>query len=254
MTTARDIVTRSLRLIGVLGANEPGDSADLADSLSALNAYLEAWPLSTLTILTGQTTAFPLSSAYTYEIGPGKAFDTQRIASIAEGSFIRFQGIDTPLVQLDAAEYAGITTKFVPGRPLYFYYEPSAAGGVLTFYPGPSTGMELHLSANLPFEQFADLDTDYALPPGYLRALQYNLAVEMAPEYGKEPSQVVMRNAMTSIRQIKKSNSRVPILGMPAGLPGVWGGRGAYGGVLGAADFVYDIADQDGGFIQDQNG
>lgn len=219
MSTARDIITRSLRLIGVLGADEPGDSADLVDSLATLNALLETWPLSPLMILAGQEQVFALNSAYTYSVGPGQAFETPRIASIAPGSFIRFQGIDTPLTQLDQAEYAGIVNKYVPGRPYFFTYDPAADVGSFTLYPGPSTGMELHLIANLPFTKFDDLDTDYALPPGYLRCLQYNVAVEMAPEYNKEPSAIVMRIAMTSIRQIKRSNSVVPLLDMPAGIP-----------------------------------
>lgn len=219
MSTARDIITRSLRLIGVLGADEPGESADLVDSLAALNALLEAWPLSPLMVLAGQTQVFPLTAAYSYGIGPGLDFDMPRIAGLVDGSFIRYNGYDLPVVPIRMAEYAAISSKYQPGQPAYIYYEPTADGGTLNFYPVPSTGMELHLALNAPFTQFADLDTDYALPPGYLRCLQYNLAVEMAPEYNKEPSPVVTRIAVTSVKQIKRANTQVPILGMPNGIP-----------------------------------
>lgn len=230
MSTARDIITRSLRLIGVLESGEAGDSPDVVDSLVTLNALLDAWPLSRLMILAGQELVVPLTDAYVYGVGPGQAIDTPRVASLPEGSFIRFQAIDTPLTQISQAEYASIYTKVVAGRPSYIFYEPGALNGSLTLYPTPQSGMELHLAVNLPFTEFADLDTSYDLPPGYLRALQYNLAVEMAPEFGREAPPTVKLTAINSIRQIKKANSSVPIFDMPGGVPGVRMGGGLGGG------------------------
>lgn len=230
MATARDIIIRSLRLIGVLESGEAGDSPDVVDSLYTLNALIDSWPLSRLMILAGQEVVKPLTNAYSYQVGPGLSIDTPRPASLTEGSFIRFQGIDTPLTEISQAEYNSIYTKVVAGRPSYILYEPSAFGGSLTLYPTPQTGMELHLAVNLPFTEFVDLDTNYALPPGYMRALQYNLAVEMAPEFGREAPPTVKLTAINSIRQIKKANSSVPIFGMPGGIPGVRMGGGLGGG------------------------
>jgi hypothetical protein len=55
-------------------------------------------------------------------------------------------------------------------------------------------------------------------PPGYLRAFRYNLACEMAPEFGVEPSSQVRRLAMASKRNIKRINNPDDIMSIPYSL------------------------------------
>jgi hypothetical protein len=64
------------------------------------------------------------------------------------------------------------------------------------------------------------LATDLAFPPGYLRAFRYNLACELAPEFGVEPTGQVMRIAMTSKRNLKRVNNPGDIMAMPYPLIG----------------------------------
>lgn len=45
MTTARDIVTRSLRKIGVVAVDTPADANEMQEGLDALNMMLSAWQL-----------------------------------------------------------------------------------------------------------------------------------------------------------------------------------------------------------------
>ena len=59
------------------------------------------------------------------------------------------------------------------------------------------------------------LATELTFPPGYLRAFRYNLACEMAPEFGVEPSPQVQRIAMTSKRNLKRINNPDDIMSMP---------------------------------------
>jgi hypothetical protein len=54
-----------------------------------------------------------------------------------------------------------------------------------------------------------------AFPPGYLRAFKYNLACEIAPEFGMEPPPTVVRIAMTSKRNLKRINNPDDIMSMP---------------------------------------
>jgi hypothetical protein len=64
------------------------------------------------------------------------------------------------------------------------------------------------------------LTTALAFPPGYLRAFKYNLACELAPEFGVEPSPTVSRIAMTSKRNLKRINSPGDIMSLPYSIVG----------------------------------
>jgi hypothetical protein len=53
------------------------------------------------------------------------------------------------------------------------------------------------------------------MPPGYLRAFKYNLALEIAAEFGIQPNPQVSRIAMTSKRNLKRINNPDDIMALP---------------------------------------
>lgn len=213
MTTARKIIGRALRLIEVLGSDEPGNPSEVVDGLDVLNTIWGGYSLGRLLLLSGINEDFPLTAGVSiYQIGPGLTFDSPRVSQLVDGSYVRWQNIDYAVGYFDQAGYNSIPFKDQPGVPTAIYFEPGIEGGTITVYPVPQYDMILHLSATLPFDQFADLDTEYALPPGYESALAYQLAVEVAPEYGKEASPTVVRMMMNYKRQIKRANTEVPLL------------------------------------------
>ncbi len=68
--------------------------------------------------------------------------------------------------------------------------------------------------------QPVNLATSLAFPPGYLRCFRYNLACEMAPEFGVEPSPQVQRIAMTSKRNLKRVNNPGDVMALPYSIVG----------------------------------
>jgi hypothetical protein len=88
----------------------------------------------------------------------------------------------------------------------------------MTVYPKPTRDLEWHFISVNELSNPATLSTDLTFPPGYLRAFVYNLAMEIAPEFGVEPSPQVTRIAMTSKRNLKRINNPDDIMSMPYSL------------------------------------
>ena len=61
------------------------------------------------------------------------------------------------------------------------------------------------------------LSTDtVSLPTGFLRALKYNLALDLAPEYGKTPNAIIISVAQESKEVLKRLAIRPHYLGSDA--------------------------------------
>ena len=85
-------------------------------------------------------------------------------------------------------------------------------------YPVPTAPLEWHIVSVEELTQPATLATTLSFPPGYLRCFRFNLACEIAAEFGVEPSPQVQRIAMTSKRNIKRINNPDDVMAMPYGI------------------------------------
>lgn len=85
-------------------------------------------------------------------------------------------------------------------------------------YPVPTRLLEWHFISIDELSQPASLTTSLYFPPGYIRAFRYNLACELAPEFGIEPSRQIQRIAMTSKRNLKRINNPDDVMSMPYSL------------------------------------
>lgn len=121
-------------------------------------------------------------------------------------------GLDYPMDIVARDQYAQIGFKGVAGPwPRVVYYDPTFPLGNLYFYPNPSSAGSLHLWTDTILNQFAALTTPVNLPQGYARALIKNLALELAPEYGKTASALLVQQAKEALRMVKALNSEPAI-------------------------------------------
>jgi hypothetical protein len=85
----------------------------------------------------------------------------------------------------------------------------------LTVYPVPTIAMTLNLWSWKPLSSFAAVTDVVSLPPGYEKAIAYNLAIELAPENEVPVPATVERGAITSKKLIKRTNF-TPVYLQPA--------------------------------------
>lgn len=220
MTTAIEIIKRSMRIIGVLAEGETPSAQESADCLEAFNALMGSIANSQQLIFARTLDQVPLvANTAAYTIGPTGGFVTPRPVDVLESSYITYQGVTYPLVKWTLADYNQITVQSVTGIPTGFYVQTEMPDITVTLWPVPAEAMTLNLWSNKQITEFTSLTQQLVMPPGYDRMLAFMLAVDIAPEFEVEPSANVLRLAASSRRQIKRTNAEVPRLQMPYGIP-----------------------------------
>ena len=187
MATAQGLINRAMRLSGVIGKGETPDADESADGLTALNAMLDSWQLERLLVYQIVQGSYTWSANTTSRtIGSGGNFNAQRPVRIESAYFRDSNNNDYPLTVLqDRTEYDAITIKSTTSTiPQWLFYDPAYPLGVLYAYPISTVQWTLKLNTWQTLQSFTALTTELALPPGYERAIAYNLAMEIAPEFG----------------------------------------------------------------------
>jgi hypothetical protein len=215
MTTANDIIHGALRKIGAISVGETLTADDSTTGLEQLNALLDLWSIEHLAVFNNAEYVLQLQAGKaSYTVGAGGDFDMPRPLRIS-GAYTRLQPtgttVDYACVEVDFSRYSRIGIKNQPGPwPKVMYFNTSYPLAELIFWPVPSQGAEFHLWVDMVFSQFTDLTDTVSLPQGYLLALQTNLAVLLAPEYGTQPAPELVEQARMAKKVIKALNATPP--------------------------------------------
>ena len=185
--TANSLISRALRLCQVKGVDQNPSAQEAADGLYALNSMLDAWSIERLMVYSIDRTqhTWPANTA-TRTIGSGGDFNTTRPIQIEhEGNFFRDGDVDYPVVTLPREKFDLVTYKASEGSPpSVLYFDGGFPTRTLFAYPIPTSSLTLFLSTWKPLQQFTALTTVISLPAGYQSAIEYNLCLWMAPEFG----------------------------------------------------------------------
>ncbi len=205
--TIRALITTSLRQINAIATGETPAAAEIIDAMGTLNRLLHSWAISGLLVFKNTRETFALTaSQQSYTMGTGGTFNTPRPTKITYAAIID-AGVEYPIEIVTDAQWDQIhlknTTSSYPSKLLVEGGYPLAT---LYFWPKPSGTPSVVLSSQKPFTTFAQASDELDMPPGYERALISNLAIELAPEYGKDPSALVLNAAIESKAEIMRSN------------------------------------------------
>ena len=219
MATAGDIINGSLRLLGVLAEGEVPSAETSQDALNAMNQMIDSWNTERLAVYATQDQVFTWPAGLlSRTMGPSGDFVGNRPVLLDDSTYFRDPGtgVSYGIKFINQQQYNGIAVKTVTSTyPQVIFTNMTFPDIEMYIYPRPTRALEWHFISVEELTQPATLATTLHFPPGYLRAFRYNLACEMAPEFGTEPSAQVRRIAMSSKRNIKRINNPDDIMAMP---------------------------------------
>lgn len=210
-TTPNELIKRSLRLIGAISTGETPSASEGSDGLVSLNALLSSWSTEGLNIRQETREVFPITAGKsTYTFGPLGDFPSTKPVKIYNVTLMDslIDSFETPVEMIAQDDFAKIYNKSLQTSfPTHVFAFGTAPLETLQFYPIPSISKAVVIYSEKPLGGFVTLSDVINFPEGYERAIVYNLAVEISPEYGREASPTVASIAQESKAMIMRLNT-----------------------------------------------
>jgi hypothetical protein len=204
MATALDLITEAAGNIGVSNLK----SAEITTALSRLNTMIDSWNSEKLTLFQEDEDQLTLTTASSYTIGTGGAFNVTRPVRLISAFYRETSGsIDYPIRRfIDKAEWDLLPRKTLSGIPELIWYDTAYPLGSINVYPQKAG--YLFLTSAEPLTEFAATSTSVSLPPGYREAIIYNLSLRLGPVFDLPVPQEVMMIASRSLGAIRSANRK----------------------------------------------
>ena len=219
MATAGDQINGALKLLGILAEGETPSAETSQDALTALNQMIDSWNTERLAVYSTQDQVFSWPpNVLSRTLGPTGDFVGNRPILMDDATYFKdpSNGISFGIKLINQQQYDGIAVKTVTSTyPQVMWINMEHPNISMAIYPKPTKALEWHFISVEKLAQPATLATEIYFPPGYLRAFKYNLACEIALEFGVEPSPTVSRIAMASKRNLKRINNPDDIMSLP---------------------------------------
>jgi hypothetical protein len=223
--TAGDLIAFCLRTSGVNGIGQTPMAEDSNDGLVILQSTLAQWQRKRWMVPNLADASLISTGASSYTVGlPGGDFAIPRPDRITSG-FFRMLNMAPPYVDVPMAiipsreQYNSIVLKGLTTFPSGVFYDSAYPLGVLYPWPIPYAGQfEIHITVKAALPVYVGLTDPINLPPEYMYALIYTLAVEFALQYGLDPRPGHVAAMKAGQNTIRNANFQLPELPMPAGV------------------------------------
>lgn len=214
--TAYTLIKAALRAIGALASGETPSGDVGAESLEALQIMLRGWAAEGLLVHYITQDTLTMTGAASYTIGSGGDVDT--VWPIEIVSAVRDEIATVRVCTMD--EYHRFAVGNSGGDAVLLAYNPAYPLGVL--YPWPAGGGSIVMDCLKTLTEPTALTDTISFPPPWDAAIKWNLAIDLAPEYEREPSAVVVGRAQqakdavrswTAARQLSPAELSFPATG-----------------------------------------
>lgn len=181
--TGTELLKQARYANGSLGDGVTMTADEVATDLIALNMLLATWDIDYYAAVTEAFTLTANTAAYTWKLTTGD-ITTDRPVDLLDQTYILRGDISYPVRLITSAVYQAIGNKTVTGMPELIFFDPMMPAANLHLYPVPDAADVIYLTSLKALAEITDATAEIALHQDMVGALKWNLAVELAPNYG----------------------------------------------------------------------
>lgn len=189
--TNYEICKSALRKVGAIGEDDTPSTFMMENALFLLNSIIKEAHVDGMPLWRIQELILPCSlftdATYTFSVEEDSPLKV--LQGVIRDHSNPTQPYDIPMIPLTRYNYNTLPTKHNVGMPVQYFYNPETLYGVLKIWPAPDTysitNRSVVLTAQMKFEDTPTSAEEILDFPSYWnRALIYQLATTLAPEYG----------------------------------------------------------------------
>jgi len=190
--TARDVITKAMKLITVLGGGETPNADDASDGLDQLQWMLKSWQADGCNLWREEeeTIVFPAATE-TVTLDP-RVLDVQEARVEIDPTFQRI------LARWERGEYITLPNKMAPGQPTIFYFRRKRDTVTMTLWPVPTIETNIFCTTARVIEDVTDLDQTLDVPQEWSETVTYNLAARLLDSFGITETRPVLAASIAS--------------------------------------------------------
>ena len=222
--SALDIITAAMMELGILASNEVPSAADAQWGLTKLQRLIDRYNARLPMIYNVNFTIFTMpAGSNPFTIGPGATFDVNQrpvnipsIGLILQGT----PGVEIPMNNRDQDWWANNRIKALTSTfPTDYYYSPDwlvqsdgSQWGQIFFWPEPTSSFQINLQSRQVLGEYGAVTADFTMPPAYWDLIVYELAISLAPSFGKQPDQILVAGRQAALKAVQVNNISSPRL------------------------------------------
>src|SRR5208337_4276195 len=199
--TSQDIINEAAELIGVVSPSGMVNNADAQSCLRTLNLMLSAWSANEVSARAYFTETFAINGGQReYLWGAGAPdFNSPRPDQVITAGlqYINYGNLIVPMEVIGSDQYQSFGDRLiVTGPPNFAYVSYQMPNIIVDMYPIPDQGYDIIFTSIKDLAGMTSLNTPFSLDPIYYQPMVYNLAVAIAPKFGKKPNQTIISAAL----------------------------------------------------------
>ena len=202
-TTAQDLIQDAWVDAGIQAIGESMEAIIAQDGLRRLNKLIAAWSANnTLKPFPTFDTFFVTANPFPVPVRPMGY----------PAAWVTINGIDIPMRPISAEEWGNIPAKTLAGIPRVYWWDELSPNSNLYFYMVPTSGYSIRMERWDRLSQIASLTSIIGLPPEYIEALEYDLALRFCAGNSITPSPALLGLADESKAALRAYNVKAPLM------------------------------------------